>query len=833
MNRLIFIFVAYISVNYVIGQSHDYALAQHLSTYFYGAQRCGNTSSWCHGSCHLQDGQQAGLNLTGGWHDCGDHIKFSHTGPYTVVALLLGYENFPQAYDDNYSPAYSAPPSNGIPDILDEVKIETDYLLKLLNNDILYYQIGDSTDHGSFSEPVYQSLYLPVSEGGNPRNDYSIDIGGSNICGITSSALALMSIHFRPFNANYADSCLYAAIEVYLFGQSLTEAIPSTSNNGNEFYPAENWADDMALAALELYKCTGNMTYLDDAAGYYNNPDFQVPDWQPLVESIVNQMVHYEFFQTTGNTDYLTYIHEHLLEMYDMQEPCGYMHYADWGSLVYAANTAFVACLYHKQTNDPQAYTFAKSQVDFILGSHGYISADAPANHSFIIGYDELNGGHSQYPHHAAAFGKGANAWTLFTSESNHPGTVPYLYELTGAMVGGPENPCGNYEDNIGNYVSNEVCIYYNAGFVGAVAYINKIENIQYCQPVTDITLLEIGIDSARISWIAPDPLPANGYQFGYSTNEALPVSWNTTSGTQGIFYGLASNSRYYFFVRSLCESNDYSAFQSAGPFYTHTICDEVCTDSGGDSADYSNNENVVMTICPDMPNEHVFVVFSAFEVESKWDALFVFNGNSTSDPKFSSGNPGTNSGFPAGGYYGTNLPGPFTSTHASGCLTFNFMSDESITKDGWEALVSCIPDCNSIVLNCNDEGYGTLRNVIRCAVSGQNIQFSSEISNDTIQLLTPIVIDKNIIISNPQLVIKSGHENYIFEVISGKSLVLNGVSLIGGNGLHQTRVILNRGNLQMTDVNILDIHAVSGDGKTIVNEGIMTTYGNTGIRPE
>jgi len=485
-----------------MGQSHDYALAQHLSTYFYGAQRCGNTSSWCHGSCHLQDGQNVGLDLTGGWHDCGDHIKFTHTGPYTVVALLIGYENYPEAYADNYSQAFSMPPANGIPDILDEIKVETDYLLKLINSGVFHYQVGDSTDHNSFSEPVYQSNNLPVSDGGNPRNIYSINIGGSNVCGISASALALMSEHYRPYNTNYADSCLNAAIQYYQFGQNLLNAISSTTNNGNVFYPAENWADDMALSATELYKNTGTPTYLSDALTYYNDADFSVPDWQPLFESNVNQLVNYELYETTGNNNYLIAIQNHLDEMYYMQEPCGYMHFADWGSLVYAANSAFIASLYHKQTNDNNAYTFAKSQIDFILGSHGFISSDAPANHSFLIGYNELNGGHSNYPHHAASFGKGANAWSLFTDESNNPGTVPYLFELTGALVGGPESPCSNYEDNISNYVSNEVCVYYNAGFVGAVAYINKIENN---------IISSINLNDSKLNQITISPNPTNG----------------------------------------------------------------------------------------------------------------------------------------------------------------------------------------------------------------------------------------------------------------------------------------------------------------------------------
>ena len=45
--------------------AQDYADALYKSIYYYGAQRCGDTKSWIHGACHLQDGQVNGIDLTG------------------------------------------------------------------------------------------------------------------------------------------------------------------------------------------------------------------------------------------------------------------------------------------------------------------------------------------------------------------------------------------------------------------------------------------------------------------------------------------------------------------------------------------------------------------------------------------------------------------------------------------------------------------------------------------------------------------------------------------------------------------------------------------------
>lgn len=68
-----------------ISAQQDYKKAVHLSTYFLGAQRSGDDQSWIHGPSHLSDGAYLNNNidLTGGWHDCGDHIKFNFTSMLT------------------------------------------------------------------------------------------------------------------------------------------------------------------------------------------------------------------------------------------------------------------------------------------------------------------------------------------------------------------------------------------------------------------------------------------------------------------------------------------------------------------------------------------------------------------------------------------------------------------------------------------------------------------------------------------------------------------------------------------------------------------------------
>ena len=465
--------VIFIMTHIICGAQHNYPKAQHLSTYFLGAQRCGNTDSWIHGACHLNDGQQIGKDLTGGWHDCGDYIKFHHTGPFTALMYLSGFENFTYSYADNYSQYKSAPPSNGIPDILDEVKIETDYLIKCLNNGTIYWQISDAKDHNSFSEPVTQSNESE-EKGGGIRPVLSTKSGHSNALGNAASALALMSIIYKPYDNIYSITCLNAGKEYYKIATINPEgtADPDKFYGGTGGLETKGYADELGLAAAILFRATNDNNYLLSAESYSN---VSANLWDEFYYGNVHPLLQVELYNLTQKKSYLDNI-ALKVNNYSLST-CGYYHSTNWGSLPFAGNASFLAALYHKLSGNIDAYNFAKSNINFILGSHEYISKDAPENFSFLIGYNELGGSYPKHPHHSAAFGKKVNAWTIYNNEKDNPGSETYLHELKGGLAGGPESECSNFNDNINNYISSEYCSYYGAGFMGGLAAVNTIEN--------------------------------------------------------------------------------------------------------------------------------------------------------------------------------------------------------------------------------------------------------------------------------------------------------------------------------------------------------------------
>ena len=113
------------------------------------------------------------------------------------------------------------------------------------------------------------------------------------------------------------------------------------------------------------------------------------------------------------------------------------------------------------------------------------------------------------------------------------------------------------------------------------------------------------------------------------------------------------------------------------------TTCSDKFTDTGGESGNYGNNEDITMTISPESAADRVRVEFTSFHVEANnscaYDRLEVYNGATTSAPLI-------------GTYCGTNSPGVLLSNRAGGKLTFRFQSDGSDVYSGWEATISCVP---------------------------------------------------------------------------------------------------------------------------------------------
>ncbi len=241
----------------------DYRDALEKAILFFDANRCGSTVGtgnffpW-RGACHISDGNTASpaLDLSGGFHDAGDHVKFGL--PQGFSASVLGWSLYEYRADFD---------REGLtPKTLSTLKYFTDYFLKSHPNaTTFYYHVGDgNADHGFWGSPENQTGNRPVlvARPGTPASD---------ILGQTAAALALMSINYRSTDAAYANRCLTAARELFDMGR--TNLGRGTDGGGGAFYRSTSHFDDLAWAAIWLSIATGDQTFLAPVDGWISQPN--------------------------------------------------------------------------------------------------------------------------------------------------------------------------------------------------------------------------------------------------------------------------------------------------------------------------------------------------------------------------------------------------------------------------------------------------------------------------------------------------------------------------------------------------------------------------------
>jgi hypothetical protein len=276
---------------------------------FMRQQRCG-FNPWLGVVCHDQDGRTAFgplpsgtvLDARGGWHDAADLLKYLLTsGNATAQMLLAWHLTAAPASSAGASPwldrvnALGQDGTNGVPDLLDEARWGLEWMLKLHPAPAqLYHQVADDRDHVGWRLPQNEIADYGWGKGGarvvyaaegKPQGlgKYQSDSTGlGNLAGRYAAALALAAQTWGepprrvagsppatgPRDAAFARRCLTAAIEVYRLGRA-KEGVQQGNSYGAPYRYAETtWADDMEWGAAELFRATGDASYLEDAKRY-------------------------------------------------------------------------------------------------------------------------------------------------------------------------------------------------------------------------------------------------------------------------------------------------------------------------------------------------------------------------------------------------------------------------------------------------------------------------------------------------------------------------------------------------------------------------------------
>ena len=457
------------------GDGHSWLIAEHMPTK--ASSNFNNLGAFVKGQDFVKDADGS-YDLTGGWFDCGDHVKFGQTEFYAGYMLSLGYSEFPGGYDDYYSQNYDgyikasdytwegkAGIPNGIPDILDEIKYATDFFMKCVRDKgTFYYQVGDGdADHMVWCTSSAKAT-LPTTQGGESDGSRPTKKATGNTSSMTSlcgATLASMARSYKKFDPEYAAKCLEKAKVAYDYVMSTSKG----NSGGGSYYPAKDkYEPDIVILCMELYRTTNDATYLAEAKKYST--------WMAASKDY-----NHNFSLCYNNTEDLAC---YLMAMYgngteqanaktaftylaDMYKPSsGYFlnkKNDGWGVLRFPANQAFVEGLKAKMDDNlTKVDPYALASIEYIMGSNG-------RKFSYIVGFGE---NYPHYPHHRNFYG-------LDNNDEGNLTTQPKFMQL-GYMVGGSLDD-GAYTDNEKMYTYSEGGIDYNAGLVSALGYINSILN--------------------------------------------------------------------------------------------------------------------------------------------------------------------------------------------------------------------------------------------------------------------------------------------------------------------------------------------------------------------
>ncbi|KHD35933.1 endoglucanase [Clostridium acetobutylicum] len=430
----------------------NYGEALQKSLMFYEFERSGKLpqdkrDNW-RGDSGLDDGKDVGLDLTGGWYDAGDHVKFNLPASYTLT--MLGWSLYQNR--DSYEK------SGQLKYLTGDMKWCSDFLMKCHPApDVFYYQVGDSGLDHKWWGPA------EVMQMDRPSFKVDDDNPGSAVTAEASAALAATALNFKNDDADYANKCLSHAKDLFNFADKTRSDKGYTAANG--YYSSTSFYDDLSWAACWLYMATNDKSYLDKAEAYVDNwsreqqTDIISYKWgmcwddvhygaQVLLAELTNKQIYKDSVER--NLDYWTVGYDGNKVQYT---PKGLAWISSWGPLRYSLATAFLADTYSKwsgcDASKAKTYEdFAKSQVDYALGSSG---------RSYVVGFG-VNP--PEHPHHRTA----ESSWF---DDKTVPGYSRHT--LYGAMVGGPDQN-DKFDDDVANFNQNEPACDYNAGLVATLS---------------------------------------------------------------------------------------------------------------------------------------------------------------------------------------------------------------------------------------------------------------------------------------------------------------------------------------------------------------------------
>ena len=451
--------------------NHTYYLAMRA---FYG-QRCGTAvdmgpefPGYAHPACHLHgefhssSGAQGPRDNIGGWHDAGDYGRYVVNSGIATGTLLWTWEIYGQKLKN--IPLKIPESGNGTPDILNEVRWNLEWMLKMQDDDGGAWHKQTSEHFSSFVAP--EDDKLPSEVIGTGAAPYKSTCATADLAAVGAIAARV----YKPYDAKFAARALDAARRAWAWTEKnpdVTFRNPPGVTTGE--YSDASCKDERLWAAAELWRTTGE-------AAYHNFFLINFAEFLPNLDSPPA-----ENWSSVGSMGLWTYalssrkdadpkavaaIRERTLEaahsVVERTRSNPYrvsMQARDyvWGSNGVAAGYGMYLLIANQFEPDNSFVDAARDNLHYLLGRN-----------TFSLSWVTQVGDHPfQHPHHRpSGDGKQSGAWPGLLSGG--PNARPQDKVLAAFPKDLP--PAKGYADQLASYASNEICINWQASLVFLLA---------------------------------------------------------------------------------------------------------------------------------------------------------------------------------------------------------------------------------------------------------------------------------------------------------------------------------------------------------------------------
>ncbi len=441
---------------------------------FYG-QRCGTAvdlgpefPGYSHSACHLRgefhpsSGKSGPRDNIGGWHDAGDYGRYMVNSGVATGTLLWTWE----IYGPRLKPIQLKIPEtgNGTPDILNEVRWNLEWMLKMQDTDGGAWHKQTSVHFPGFIAPDKDTL--PSEVIGTGSAPYKSTCATADLAAVAAIAARV----YQPYDPQFATRSLGAARRAWQWTEQYPNVIfrnPPGVTTGE--YGDSDCSDERLWAAAELWRTTGEGVYhqffLNNYAAYLPGLDSPAAEnWSKMGPMALRT---YALSRRKGaDAKAKAAIRDRILSAaraivestaanpYHVSlKPTDFV----WGSNGIAAQYGVDLMIANVIAPNPEFVNAARDDLHYLLGRN-----------TFSLSWVTQVGEHSVlHPHHRpSGSGEQPGPWPGLLSGGPNAGRQDAV--LAALPAGLP--PEKDYADETASYASNEIAINWQANLVFLLA---------------------------------------------------------------------------------------------------------------------------------------------------------------------------------------------------------------------------------------------------------------------------------------------------------------------------------------------------------------------------